>query len=188
MDEQKAIRLARSAQQGDLAGFRDLVNAFSRPLIAMAYRYTWDWEAARDLCQDTWVRVYERLAVFDPGGSFTGWLFTIHRNLCLSHLRRPALRREEPLVDRDGVPRDWPAGDPGPDEVFERKEVARRVRAALPDLSDRQREAFALVDLEQMDQREAARVLGMKHATLRTTLHAARRRLAELLRRNEVGA
>jgi RNA polymerase sigma-70 factor (ECF subfamily) len=186
MDEQQAIELACSARDGNRAGFRALVEAFSRPLIAMAYRYTWDWEAARDLCQDTWVRVHEKLASFDPGRSFSGWLFTIHRNFCLSYLRRPARRREEPMDGADGRPRDWPGGGPGPEELFERRELVRRVRAALPELSDRQREVFALVDLEQMDQREAARVLGMTHVTLRTTLHTARRRLADLLRPSEV--
>ena len=186
MDEQQAIELARRARSGDRTGFRTLVEAFTRPLVAMAYRYTWDWEAARDLCQDTWVRVYEKLAVFDPGRSFSGWLFTIHRNLCLSYLRRPARRREESLAGPDGLVRDWPDARPGPAELFERRETVRRVRAALPELSDRQREVFALVDLEQMDQQEAARVLGMTHATLRTTLHAARRRLADLLRPSEV--
>jgi RNA polymerase sigma factor (sigma-70 family) len=58
-----------------------------------------------------------------------------------------------------------------------------RLLEAMADLSESQRQVFARVDLEQMGQLEAAQALGIKPATLRTTLHFARKKLAETLRR-----
>ncbi len=174
--------LARQFQMGDLECLRLLVEAMSPLLTAVAYRYTHDRERARDLCQETWIRVHERIARYDPRRPFPPWLLAIHRHGCLSHLRRPAVRRESPMADNalwDTVPDERA---PDPSERLEQREFGRQLRRALIQLSKRQQEVFALVDLEQQAPRDAARILDMHPTTLRTTLHFARRRLAQILR------
>jgi DNA-directed RNA polymerase specialized sigma24 family protein len=65
------------------------------------------------------------------------------------------------------------------------REFGSRLRKAMLALTENQRTVFASVDLEQIDQREAAEKLSMNFVTLRTTLHNARKRLATLLRKME---
>ena len=78
------------------------------------------------------------------------------------------------------------AGNDGnPDDDLERKEFHRQLLAALAELSESQRVVFARVDLEQQDQKVVAEELGIKPATVRTTLHFARKRLAQVLRDRE---
>lgn len=183
--------------------FKRIVNAMSRPLIAMAYRYTRDWESARDLCQDTWLTVYEKISQYEPERPFSIWLFTIHRNGCLSFIRRAAFRREVPSIDADiqtggcdeASARSQVAaqaqaavragGCSDPLASFERREFSRRLREAISCLTERQFVVFTRVDIEQIGQAETARALGMNPATLRTTLHNARKRLAARLRKME---
>jgi RNA polymerase sigma-70 factor (ECF subfamily) len=177
--------LAIALQRGDQGSFKSLVESLTRPLVAMAYRYTGDWEWARDLTQETWVRVYRRIQDYDPGRSFRSWLFAIHRNGCLDHVRRAWVRYEsapgeEALKELCGVAQ---VGNPHDD--LERREFHRRLAMALAGLSGSQREVFVRVDLEQGDQQEVARSMGMKFTTLRATLHFARRRLAVALRSME---
>jgi RNA polymerase sigma-70 factor (ECF subfamily) len=169
--------LARAARDGDREAFRKLVDLLGRPLIAAAYRYTGDWEGARDLAQETWLRVWRHLPTYEPARSFRVWVFAIHRNVCLSDLRRRSRHPEDAASD-DDLARLGPSVEPADldDTAF-----ADRLRRALPALSPAQRDVFVRVDLEQGDQGEVARDLGMQPTTLRTTLHFARQRLARRL-------
>ncbi len=173
--------LAHAARDGDREAFRQLVEQLTRPLIAAAYRYTGDWEGARDLAQETWLRVWRHLPTYDHDRPFRAWVLAIHRNVCLSHLRHRSRHPEDATSDED-LARLAPAVEPAEmdDATF-----ADRLRRALPALSPSQREVFVRVDLEQGNQADVARELGMQPTTLRTTLHFARQRLAGLLRLDE---
>ena len=183
MEERELTALAAAFQVGDEDAFERLVEALTRPLIAIAYRYTGDWEWSRDLTQETWVRVHDRIRRYDPVRSFRAWVYAIHRNACLSHLRRAWVRHETAPGD-DALGRAIaPAADPLAD--LERREFHQRLLIAMGELSESQRQVFARVYLEGVDQKEVARALGIKHTTLRATLHFARKRLAAALRELE---
>jgi RNA polymerase sigma-70 factor (ECF subfamily) len=175
-----------AAKDGDEPAFRTLVETLTRTLVAMAYRYTRDWEWARDLTQETWIRVHQNLDRYDTGRSFTSWLYTIHRNGCRDHLRRPWVRREsmpgdDAIRDLQGTSSEDPQAD------LARKEFQERILAASETLSESQKEVFLRVDVEQGDQKEVARALGIRFGTLRATLHFARKRVAAVLRESEAG-
>lgn len=184
MDEQTLTAWALQAREGDERGFRSLVDALTRTLIAMAYRYTGDWEWARDLTQETWIRVHQHLERYDPERSFVTWLYAVHRNGCLDHARRSWVRREAPM-DGTRVTRLAGAAPDDPSAEAERGEFRERVLAAAARLSESQRAVFVGVDVEQGDQAGVARELDMTPGNLRATLHFARRRMAELLRRTD---
>lgn len=178
--EERLKDLARRAREGDESGFRVLVESLTRTLVAMAYRYTRDWEWARDLTQETWLRVHQNLSRYDPARSFTSWLFAIHRNGCRDHLRRPFVRREEApgddrVRDLQGTAPENPMAD------LERREFQQRILQAAERLSESQKEVFLRVDVEQEDQKEVARAMGIRFGTLRTTLHFARKKVASAL-------
>jgi RNA polymerase sigma-70 factor (ECF subfamily) len=181
MNDESLDRLAGALQNGDAESFKSLVELLTRRLIAMAYRYTDDWESARDITQDTWLKVFENIDRYNRGKPFRNWLLVIHRNGCISHLRKRVRRIDAPLGE--GPILRAADADPGPSELMERKQFGDRVRRAITKLSKKQQLVLTIVDIEQTDQEEAARSLGMKPVTLRTTLHHARRRLAVMLRK-----
>ncbi|HEX9887063.1 MAG TPA: RNA polymerase sigma factor [Longimicrobiales bacterium] len=186
MDEHLLTTWATRFRDGDERSFRKLVEALTRTLIAMAYRYTGDWEWARDLTQETWIRVHERIGRYDPTRSFVQWLHVLHRNACLDHVRKAWVRRESP-AGPDELVRLGGAAPDDPSEEAERREFHERVLAATRELSESQREVFVRVDLEQRGQAEVAGELGIRPGTLRTTLHFARRRVARALNAMEEG-
>lgn len=188
MNDKDLSALAVAYQRGDVRAFETLVDALSRTLIAMGYRYTGDWEWARDLTQETWVRVHDRVHQYDPAKSFGSWLYAIHRNRCLDHLRRAWVRLETAPGDEAMVRLSGATPEEDPEGQLERKEFHERLLQALSQLSESQRQVFVRVELEQKDQREVALALGIKFVTLRTTLHFARRRLATALREMEESA
>lgn len=184
LDEHDLKALAFAFKGGDQRSFRVLVDSLTRTLIAMAYRYAGDWEWARDLTQETWIKVFRQIGRWDPDRSFSAWLHVIHRNGCLDHLRRGWVRYESTPGDEVVSQLTGPAPG-GPEQDMERREFHERLMAALGHLSESQRQVFLRVDLEQGDQKAVAQALGIKFATLRTTLHFARKRLATVLREME---
>lgn len=185
MSDEVVDRLARAFRGGDAESFRFLVESLSRPLIAMAFRYAKNWETARDLTQETWIRVYERIDRYDPDRPFRNWLLTVHRNGCLNHLRRASVRLEVTgmeMPEATGIDTHRGAN---PCSRLEQVEFMQRVRRAMDGLSEREKTVFALVDIEHNGQEAAAAIIGIKPVTLRTTLHNARRKLAGMLRKTE---
>ena len=145
--------------------------------MALAFRYTGDWDWARDLAQETWVKVFQKIGLWDERRPFSTWLYAIHRNGCLDHTRKAWVRRERP---RETESLEVLAGTAksGPDVDLERAEFHRLLLKAVGSLSESQRQVFTRVDLEGGDQRTVAKALGITFGTLRTTLHFARKRLA----------
>lgn len=184
MDGHDLTALAIAFREGDRRSFRVLVDTLSRTLLAMAYRYTGDWEWSRDLTQETWIKVNRNILRWDPGRSFSAWLHAIHRNSCLDHLRRGWVRNET-LPGNEVVAGLQGASRENPEDDLERREFHEGLMAAVGRLSDSQRQIFLRVDVEQQDQKEVAEALGIKFGTLRATLHHARKRLATALREME---
>ena len=81
-------RLVEEARQGEQAAFGELVNRYERRLMRVIKRFIRDDELARDLAQETFLRVYEKLDMFDPSRRFGPWLFRIGVNLTLDFLRK----------------------------------------------------------------------------------------------------
>lgn len=184
MDEDRIRSLAKAVQDGDEDSFCLVVEFFTRPLMAMAYRYSGDWDWSRDLTQETWIKVHQRIDQWDPGRSFTSWIYAIHRNGCIDFLRKGWVRLETTPGD-EIVTRESGSAEGGPDQELERREFHALLKQAVGRLSETQRQVFLRVDLEQGDQRSVAETLGIKFGTLRTTLHFARKRLATILRELE---
>lgn len=181
MNDRQFSALAAAFQRGDERSFERLVEALSRSLIATAYRYARDWEWARDLTQETWIRVYERIHDYNPGKSFRAWLFAIHRNACLDHVRRAWVRRESTTPAGSTVFHQRVSGGDAHERV-ERREFHEHLLRALGRLSESQRQVFVRIDIEHGDPQKVADEMGIKYATVRATLHFARKRLAKALR------
>jgi RNA polymerase sigma-70 factor, ECF subfamily len=176
--EARLESLAEACRDGDESSARALVEALTRPLMAMAWRYVRDWDEASDLAQETWIKAFSRLDAYETGRPFRAWLFAIHRNGCLDHLRGGRARYEtlpgEATIHRlAGASRDDPA------TRLERRELRELLLRATDVLSPRQRSVFLRVDVEGGEPKRVAAELGIEHGTLRATLHAARRRVAE---------
>ena len=185
MEQTGWTELAAAAQGGDRGCFRKLVESATRTLIALAYRYTRNWETAHDLTQETWIKVHRGFHGYDPDRPFQSWLYAIHRNTCLSYLRTAVVRREVATPPAELAELAPATGAHEADSLPERREFRQRLDDVLAQLSESQRNVVTKVLINQIPQREAAESLGMGFTTLRTTLHFARKRLAAILKNLE---
>src|ERR1700758_1828442 len=88
--------LIRAAQRGDQDAFEQLVRAHDQSVLRLAMNLLRSPEEARDVYQEAFLRVYKNLHTFRFDCSFPTWLYRIVTNICLDHLRRRKVRKEEP--------------------------------------------------------------------------------------------
>jgi RNA polymerase sigma-70 factor, ECF subfamily len=132
-----------------------------------------DPEYADDLVQDTLLRACDKIARFEPGTNMTAWLITILRHQFYAEYRR---RRRE-IADVDGIYADTLVTHPAQLACSEYGELRR----ALDKLPDEMRDAIVLIAGSGESYDEAARICGCAVGTIKSRVHRARTRLAELL-------
>jgi RNA polymerase sigma factor (sigma-70 family) len=183
----------RRCMDGDSGAWSELVRAHHRRVYGLCYRFTGSAADAEDLTQDVFLKIYSNLASFDTTrGSLQVWITTMTRNLLVDNFRRTKNQRATGSLD-DG----WDqteelrpidrlvAQGPSPHEVAAHKELEKMVQAALANVSVELREAVILRDLQDMDYKEIAQVLGIPEGTVKSRISRGRAELARLLERNQ---
>ena len=97
MDEQQLIEGCR---KGDRRAQKALYETYSRKMMSICLRYVSDWETARDLLQDGFLKVFTHLDSYSGNGSFEGWLRKIFVNSALEYLRHSDILRESTELDQ----------------------------------------------------------------------------------------
>ena len=179
----KDARLVEEARRGDREAFGELVLRYERRLIRVILRFVRDEELAKDLAQETFLRVYERLDQFDPSRRFGPWLFRIGVNLTLDYLRKRKRRGWWSLFSESSA--DKPP-DPAVADPRKQLELKQEVRAVLDQIPEKYRTVLVLRDLESFSTSEIAAILDRKEATVRWRLAEARSRFQKLWVKRQV--
>jgi len=186
-------QVVRRCMDGDSGAWAELVRTHHRRVYGLCYRFTGNPTDSEDLTQDVFLKIYSNLASFDTTrGSLQVWITTLTRNLLVDHFRRTRNLRATGSLD-DG----WESADelkpidrltakgPSPHESAAQKELAKMVQEALARVSVELREAVILRDLQDMDYKEIAQVLGIPEGTVKSRISRGRAELARLLERNK---
>ncbi len=185
MDETELIR---AAQAGDSSAFEELVRTYDQSVLRLALSMLRSPEDARDVYQETFLRVYRNLSQFRFDCSFHTWLYRIATNLCLDQLRRRKVRREEPTVittaegtlDRtDSAAETRVEGDPQRN-LFS-GQIRKRVKEALAQLTPRERMVFELRHYEGLRLRKIGEVLGTSEEAAKNCLFRATQKMRTAL-------
>ncbi len=169
----KDARLVEETRRGDREAFGELVLRYERRLIRVILRFSRDEELAKDLAQETFLRVYERLDQFDASRRFGPWLFRVGVNLTLDHLRKQKRRGWWSLFSE--IAADRPP-DPAVADPRKQLDLKQEVRAVLDRIPEKYRTVLVLRDLENFTTSEIAAILDRKESTIRWRLAEARGR------------
>jgi RNA polymerase sigma-70 factor, ECF subfamily len=166
----------------DEARFTAVFERHHRGVHALLLARTSDPEVARDLLQETFLRLWRRLDDTDGWGDgrLRGWLITVARNLVVDRYRAERTRRGTLEALERETPRPEARGRDAADHVVDRDELAQLERA-IAELPDELREILTMTTVGQMTSQEVGEALGLPAGTVRYRLHRARGRLAEAL-------
>jgi RNA polymerase sigma-70 factor (ECF subfamily) len=175
-DEELVIAL----QAGDTDSLGVLVARWERPLFRFVYRLLPRREDAKEICQETFLRILKKADRFRNGSRFSTWMYQIALNLCRDQARRkkrwglvlasPAELPEQAAAGGTAVGgRDVNPMDPG--QNVEREQLARAVRRALQSLPAEQREVVLLKEYEGLKFREIAEIVGCPESTVKSRMY-----------------
>jgi RNA polymerase sigma-70 factor (ECF subfamily) len=180
------VELVHAAKVGDMAAFDELVRRYDRQLFRVAQHITRNYEDAQDAVQESFLKAFEHLALFEEKSKFSTWLVRIAINQALMKLRRQRAATmvsidEQPV--EDSLPLEIPDWRDNPEKQYKASELREILMRALDTLSHSLRIVFVLRDMEGLSVEETANVLALSIAAVKTRLLRARLQLRACLTR-----
>ena len=192
MQEEPEDKLVAAAQRGELAAFNQLVTQHEARVYNLTYRMLNDAEAAADATQDAFFQAYRALNQY-RGGSFKSWLLRIASNICYDRLRarqrRPTTSLEALIEEAEKVGGadlallEDSQGDPV--DHATRRELGRELVQAIQSLSEEQRVAIILSDVQGMSYEEITYITGASLGTVKSRISRGRLKIREYLQKNK---
>src|SRR5580658_4485344 len=146
--------LIQRCLRGDQIAWELIVRQHWRKVFNIAYKFVGKHDAAEDLAQDIFLKIFKSLSTFDRRANFQTWLISVSRNLCIDHYR--SVRKERETIDRDVDPNGLSptSREPGPIAALEQRDRVVLLRRALAELPKTLRMAVLMRDIQEMSYQE----------------------------------
>ena len=169
--------LEQTAKADRLAAFEVLMRRHERLVLVTALRLLGSLPDAQDVSQEVFLRLYRNWDKVESERAIAAWLYRVTVNACHDLHRR---RRETSSID-DAA--DVPASGADPQQTVTEDERRRVLQMSLRTLSEKERAALVLRDLEGLPTEEVARILGSSEATVRSHISKARIKMKDYIER-----
>ena len=187
MDEQEAIARIK---RGDLSGLEELVLRYQARAVHAAYLIVQDRPTAEDVAQGAFLNAYQKISQFDDWRPFGPWFLQSVVNAAIKESNR---QKRYVSLDVD-VDEDESSlqiyeylANPGPcpEEIVLRTETRQAVQLALTRLAPEQRAAIVMRYYLELSEAEMTRELHRSSSAVKWLLHAAKKRLRQLIHPND---
>lgn len=180
--------LVRRCRAGDGAAWEEIVSSYSRRIFNLAYRFTSSVEAAEDLTQEVFIRIYKTLDQYDAKqGDLSNWLMRLARNLIIDDYRHRQRNPQNSYADdvEDHTFHLRAIGTSAHKEI-ERRELCAQVQEGIDKLPPDLRTCVILRDIEELSYKEIVDALDIPEGTVKSRINRGRIELAKILRRMRV--
>lgn len=179
--QRRDLILIERARTGDLDAFNDLVRLYQDSLFALVVRMVPDRDQASDAVQEAFFSAFRNLASF-RGGSVKSWLNRICVNAAMDTQRLRKRRPSQPYPELEDESWQPKAGDEvDPERIAVNAERSRAIATAMTRITDDQRTAIVLYDVEGYDYAEIAEMTGVSLGTVKSRIHRGRLSLRDIL-------
>ncbi|MCK9407812.1 MAG: RNA polymerase sigma factor [Bacteriovoracaceae bacterium] len=173
--------IARS-KAGDSSAFEQLIFRYDKDVLNIAARYTQCADDAKDIYQESFIRVYKGLGKFEQKSEFTTWLYRIVTNVCLTYKEKKRRTSMSSLDDDDeGGLTQQAVSDNASDARANGNEIINRIESALQLLSAQQRLVFTLRHYQEYKVREIAEMMQCAEGTIKKYLFEATQKMKSQL-------
>lgn len=175
--------LVKRLRSGDNFALNEIMHRYKERVYRLAWRYVGNEDAALDVTQETFTKLYFNIDKYNPAYKFSTWLFQIAVNLCRDHLRKNKNHARSVSLDalNESSSGDWQRSDENIEASFMSRQQLTLLRREIDLLPDTLKEAFILFAIEERTQVECAEILNVSAKTVETRVYRARKILSEKL-------
>jgi len=171
--------LLERAVEGNRQAFKDIVSLYQQKVFLLAYSILRNREDALDVVQETFMRLYQKLDIYEKERNFQAWLLQIAKNISIDYFRKHHGRRRELESGRSVEDLNLAAGDYRSNPAS--SELRRVISLCLERLGERQRLIFVMRHYNGLEYREIAQIMGISVGTVKSLHFKAVRNLKHWL-------
>jgi RNA polymerase sigma-70 factor, ECF subfamily len=179
MSAAELAEVLTQVRAGDAEAWGELYRQYAPAIFRFCRRALPTREDAEDATTEIFMKVRQKLGMYDASRPFTAWLYKVASNHCWDLLRRRRVRQDLETGDLETLPLEHP--DPNQLEQLQAQHSSKEVRAGLEKLPDRARMALVLRYYAEMSYEEIADTLGVRRPFVGVLLLRARHQLREAL-------
>jgi len=160
-----------------------LVDKYADFAFSVAFRIMNDEDESKDIVQESFISVWNKIEGFNPQNNFSNWLYRIIVNKCYDALRK---KKRNPLIYPDANNWNIPGvfSDSNADTRLDNKETGKLIRQLTTQLSRKQKIVFVLSELEGLSHEDIAEITGMSRASIKSNLFHARQKIGKLIEKH----
>jgi RNA polymerase sigma-70 factor (ECF subfamily) len=176
-EDREERKLVEGCRRGDFACFERLVGRYEKKIYNLALRMLHNPDDAREVLQETFLKVYDNLEKFRGESQLSTWIYRIAMNEALMRIRKDKHRpRSLEVVDEEGERREIEVEDwsPRPVDRLLTKELGGKLDRAVARLPEDYRGAFLLRDVEGLSNEQIAKAMKLSVPAVKSRIHRAR--------------
>ncbi|HAP35366.1 MAG TPA: hypothetical protein DCQ28_05275 [Bacteroidetes bacterium] len=176
---QTDTELIEQSKAGDYSAFEQLIFRYDKDVINIASRYTRCADDAKDIYQETFIRVFKGLSKFQQQSEFSTWIFRIATNVCLTHREKKKRISHVSMDDEDDDETTvvHAVSDVETDSQTYGNEISLRIEDALQDLSPKQKLVFTLRHYQDYKIKDIAIMMSCAEGTVKKYLFEATQKM-----------
>ncbi len=174
-------QIIQRSKRGDKEAFSVIVRHYGRMIFSLALKMMHDEDEAKDIVQETLIKLWLNIEHYDTQQSLTTWIYTIAARLCLDKLK--STHPHSPLPDDEKIFHDY-AREADPHERLENREWVAITKTLAYGLSPKQKIVFTLCLLEGLSSQEVEKITGLSATQVKSNLYAARQNIKEKLKQS----
>ncbi len=164
---------------GNSTAFEQLIFRYDQAVLNIAARYTLSSDDAKDIYQETFIRVFKALPKFQRKSEFSTWIYRIATNVCLTHKEKKRRNAAVPMDggDEEESQKEYAVSEHRTDDRLHGNEITQRIDAALMDLSPQQRLVFTLRHYQDYKLKDIAVMMNCAEGTVKKYLFDATQKM-----------
>lgn len=156
--------------------FKEIFDKNNRKVYHLCYGYTGDSDAANDLMQETFIKVWQNLGKFRNQSQISTWIYRIAVNTCLSYLRVEKRKATDEINEK--------IIETKAEETTDKQEQVNQLYKCIAQLEENERIIITMV-LDEIPYQEIAEISGISEGNLRVKIHRIKHKLTEIYNRHE---
>ncbi|HHT22628.1 MAG TPA: RNA polymerase sigma factor [Bacteroidales bacterium] len=182
MTQKELLDIIDECLTGNTGKFRLIVKAYQKMLYALSFRLLCDEEEAKDICQETFIKLWENLKSYNPKYNMSTWLYRICSNLCLDRMKKT---QKSVSVETLSVKIKEISDENSQLKVLENEDVILLIEGLSSKLTPKQKLVFTLHYFDDLTTAEISEITGLSANKIKSNIYLARKKMIEMINKIE---